>query len=111
MFCVPKMKRSASLTYVGFVAQVAGKSINDELVITPKVRHAEYKRSLASKTKDSALSEHVLNDHPTADVSIIDFKIDIIDKCKSPLETRLTEGKNINQFRPEINRKHEKAHV
>ena len=75
------------------------------------VRFNEHKRSLLLKNKDSALSEHAITDHPKSDVTIIQFDVQIVQQCHSPLETRITEAKNINLLRPEINRKHEKAHL
>ena len=72
-----------------------------------KMRYQEHKRSLKSKNKISALAEHALQDHESLDVSINDFTLNIVKRCASPLETRLSEANAIEGFRPQLNRKHE----
>ena len=71
----------------------------------------EHKRSIKNKTLHSALSQHALIKHPsyTNDLDIIDFHLEIVTKCHSPVEARLAEARAITNQRPQINRKHKKA--
>ena len=72
-----------------------------------KARYNEHTRSLNSNNKISALSEHAMNTHHNNNASINDFQLNIIKRCKGPLETRLAEANAIDRFRPQLNRKHE----
>ena len=75
------------------------------------LRYKEHTRSLDSKNKISALSEHALLVHPSENLTISDFTIDFLKQCRSPLETRISEAQLIDAKRPQLNRKLEKAHA
>ena len=69
-----------------------------------KQRFYEHRRAIASGSSMSALAEHV---HERNDLTILDFDLDILEKCGDPLETRLAEARWINTLKPALNRKHE----
>ena len=73
-----------------------------------KTRYNEHRRSLNSKNKISALSEHAIKMHQDKNMTISYFQVNIVKKCKSRFETRLAEATAIDRFRPELNRKHER---
>ena len=73
-----------------------------------KIRYSEHARSLNLNNKISALSEHAAKEHPSKIMKITDFSVNIIRKCRNPLETRLAEATAIGRFRPQLNRKHER---
>ena len=70
-------------------------------------RYKEHMSSLNKKDKKSALSQHSLEAHNN--LENVHFTLDILERCSSPLETRLREAKTIDLFRPSLNRKHEKT--
>jgi hypothetical protein len=71
-------------------------------------RYKEHMRSLNIKDKKSALSQHALDIHKQANLTIADFSLSILYKCRSPVETRLTEARAISIYGPNINRKNER---
>ena len=69
-------------------------------------RFKEHERCIKQTNLACALAEHAIMAH-NSDLSIDDFDLDIIRKCKSPVETRLAEARAIGTLRPQLNRKHE----
>ena len=69
--------------------------------------YLEHKKSLNSKNNISALTEHATRSHSDVGVTIADFDLDIVKKCNSPLDTRLSEAIAIDRLRPQLNRRHE----
>ena len=67
-----------------------------------------HKSSLQKKDLKSALAEHAIL---CPSFIISDFKLSILSRCRSPVETRLTEARDIDFLRPEINRRHEKQRL
>ena len=70
------------------------------------IRYREHASSLRMKNTNSALSEHSKTDHGN-NMSIDDFRIEIMKKCNSPVATRIMEAQLIESQRPQINRKNE----
>ena len=73
------------------------------------VRYKEHRQSLVKENCVSALSEHALKKHAWNNPKIDRFALDVLAKCRTPVEARLTEATMIDTLRPEINRKHEKG--
>ena len=69
-----------------------------------KLRFMEHARSFNNKIS-SALADH--RSQCKHIVSIDNFTLDILDKCKNPVDTRLSEARCIKSMKPNINRKHE----
>ena len=46
--------------------------------------------------------------HPDSDMTIEKFDLDILRRCKNPVETRLAEARAITAQGPKINRQFEK---
>lgn len=69
------------------------------------IRYKEHMHSLNKKDRKSALSQHVMEAHSDLNV---DFTIDILQRCLTPLETRLSEARAIDRLRPSLNRRHER---
>ena len=72
-----------------------------------KFRFSEHKMSLSRGDGISALSTHALQAHYDVTLTIDSFNLDIFQKAKTPLETRLIEAKLIDTLKPNINRRHE----
>ena len=45
-----------------------------------------------TKNKNSALSDHAIQEHANECVSITDFAIDFLTKLRNPVETRIAEA-------------------
>ena len=70
-----------------------------------KHRFNEHKRAVDKGNVDSsAMAEHCLKCRPKR---LTDFDLEILDKCKDALDTRLTEARYIKQLIPKINRRKE----
>ena len=72
-----------------------------------KLRFNEHKRNIAQNSLNSALAEHALKVHVNRGLTISDFDLKILRRCRTPLEARLTEARLISIHRPQLNRKHE----
>jgi len=72
------------------------------------LRYREHRNSVNSKDFKSALSEHIITMHRNEELNLSNFDLQIVSKCKSPVETRLTEAREITNHRDLINRKHER---
>lgn len=70
-------------------------------------RWNEHSRSIEKGDTKSALSEHLMTAHKSAEKSIKQFKLKVLNHCKDPLETAITEALYIQQRKPHLNRKHE----
>ena len=70
------------------------------------LRYNEHKRSLVAGNNQSALSEHSVKEHNNQ-LSISDFNIEIMNKFRTPVETRISEAKFITEFNPPLNRREE----
>ena len=71
-----------------------------------KHRFTEHSRSLNNRNSaSSALTDHVLQKHPHMILSINDFDLMVIERCKDPLETRLAEARHMKRLTPQINRR------
>ena len=72
-----------------------------------KLRFMEHSRSLKNNSSvSSALSAHKQTICSSV-TSINDFSLDILEHCKNPLDTRLSEARFIKSLMPKMNRKHE----
>ena len=72
-----------------------------------KLQFMEQSHSLKSNnTVSNALSAHKQTVCGSAN-SINDFSLDILDHCKNPLDTSLSEARFIESLMPRMNRKHE----
>ena len=71
-------------------------------------RYKEHERSIKQKSLTSALAEHAHEAHNNRSIFITDFDLDILRRCRAPVETRLAEARAITVQRPQLNRKHEK---
>ena len=74
-----------------------------------KLRFNEHKRSIEQNNLSSALADHAQKIHSTKPMNISDFDLEILSRCYTPLQTRLTEARLISSHRPDLNRKHELA--
>ena len=72
-----------------------------------RLRYKEHMSSIDKRDKKSALSQHVIECH--SDLGFVSFNLNVINQCSTPLETRLSEARAIDSFRPSLNRKHERS--
>ena len=72
-------------------------------------RFDEHKRSLKARDNKSALSEHLIKDHPDIVGDIDNFQLCVLAKLKTPVDTRIKEAQLIDFYRPQLNRKLEMA--
>ena len=70
-------------------------------------RYNEHRHCLKTNKTNSALTEHCQNKHASQNCSITDFQLQILDRCKDPINARLSEARHIKRLSPSINRKHE----
>ena len=73
-------------------------------------RYREHEHSLKNKNAVSALSEHAITEHQSTDMSIAEFKVDLIEVYKDPVECKIGEAKCIEGMKPGLNRQHELRH-
>ena len=74
-----------------------------------KLRFYEHKRSMSQNNLTSALADHAKKVHSTKPMNISFFDLQILSRCHTPPQTRLTEARLISSHRPDLNRKHELA--
>ena len=72
-------------------------------------RHQEHARSISQHDKHSALSEHLIDEHPNMPANITLFSLSIIARSKNPKHNAIMEALLIKRDRPELNRKFECA--
>ena len=72
-------------------------------------RFDEHKRSLKARDNKSALSEHLMKDHPDIISDLENFQLNVLAKLRTPVETRIKEAQMIDACRPQLNRKVEMA--
>jgi hypothetical protein len=72
-------------------------------------RYLEHQRSLGNNDDKSALSCHMRSVHKTQGARISGFDLQIVNKCSTPVATRLAEARAISAHRPALNRKFEIA--
>lgn len=88
-----------------FICKVCGQFYIGQSCRPFKFRYAEHHRAFnSSRSNDSALVSHT---HEGRQNSIDLFNLEILEKCRDPLDTRLTEARYIRNQTPKINRKHE----
>ena len=71
------------------------------------LRYKEHMRSVSKQDKKSALSQHSVEAH--SQIEKIPFTLRILQQCHTPLETRLSEARAIDFYRPSLNRRHERT--
>jgi len=89
-----------------FICKRCHKSYIGETCRPFYFRYREHRNSIKSKDCKSALSQHILANHQNEDLFLTDFDLQIVAKCRSPVETRMTEAREISAHRDLINRKH-----
>ena len=70
------------------------------------IRVDEHRRCVKNRDRNSALTDHIITDH-RENLTFDDFRLEIISKFSSPVETRIGEAQLISTLRPQINRKDE----
>ena len=73
------------------------------------LRLNEHRRCIKNRDRNSALADHILNEHSGVNLTFDDFRLHIISKFSNPVETRIGEARSITTLKPEINRKEEMA--
>ena len=62
------------------------------------LRYAEHRNSINAGNKVSALSDHLLQKHQSHTGSIDYFDVQIIDKCRDPVDTTFSESRQIRSL-------------
>ena len=89
-----------------FVCNLCGRFYIGQTSRPFHLRYNEHSKSLANKDKTSAVSALAVNVHKV-EVSIKDFDVSFIDRCRSPVESRISEAPHIDRQRPNLNRREE----
>ena len=92
-----------------FTCQICNQFYIGETCRPFYARYLEHKRSLNKRDDKSALSCHINSVHNGVCTDISKFHLQIINKCDTPVSTRLAEARAISIQRPALNRKHEIA--
>ena len=68
----------------------------------------EHERSINQRNLTTALSEHAHKVHNNRPFQITDFDLEILRRCRAPVEARLAEARAISNQNPQLNRRHKK---
>jgi len=90
-----------------FTCKACNKEYIGETCIAIKDRIKQHTNSINKGDSKSALSNHLLLEHPNSNYSITNFKLDIISRHKDSIDTALCEAFTIRKFKPALNRKFE----
>lgn len=70
-------------------------------------RHKEHASAIQTRSRTSAISEHLINDHAQEQPNISLYHMTVLRATKNSKENAIAEAQLIKTMRPQLNRKHE----